>query len=76
MTNITEIKRSNGDLIKIRVTLVTFGMYQKDQQGNSFRYDISCTIREKGKRTDIFYHDAKDNEIFAAKMELWNLIKP
>jgi len=44
---------------------------------NNFRYDISTWHIPKGKRKEVLNNSiATDAEIYAAKMELWNKLKP
>ena len=48
-----------------------------DRSGNSFRYDILVWHIAPRKRTQRWNRDiATSQEIFEAKTEFWNLIKP
>jgi len=48
-----------------------------DRDGNSFRYEIQVWHTAPRKRTEVSNIDiATKQEIFEAKTEFWNLIKP
>ena len=70
------IKDERGKL-RIHVRFVSFDYDWTDKNGNRFRYDVTVWHTKKGKRTEIVSHEiATDYEIWSAKMELWELIKP
>lgn len=63
--------------IRFQVRFVSFDYDWTDRDGNRFRYDVTVWHAPKGKRTEIVNPEiATPDEIFSAKMELWNLIKP
>jgi len=70
------IKDSRGT-VSITVDLHSFAAYTTDRQGNEYRYDVIVHHIAPKKRTPI-YNDtiATPAEILAAKLELWNKIKP
>jgi len=71
------IINDNRGTVRISVTLETFGWERADRSGNQFRYDVTIFHKAPTKRKELINPDiANEKEIYAAKMELWNLIKP
>mgnify|MGYP001601628196 FL=1 len=76
MTHEKIIKDQRGT-IRIEVKLWSDQWGGTDLSGNTFRYDIKVSYIPPRKRTEIWDGDiATAQEIFDAKMEFWNLIKP
>ena len=63
------IKRENGDKLKIAVVFYSVKSWQK--------YFADVWFTAKGKRKEIYTNTAATpEEIYTAKMELWELLKP
>lgn len=70
------IKDSRGT-VAIVVKLWVGDHWGKDANGNQYRYDVTTWIIEPGKRKKIYGSGiATGEEIQAAKLEIWNKIKP
>lgn len=70
------IKDTRGK-VRIVVSLwIAANWWDKDHSGNQFRYDVTVWYAPPGKRKEIHKNVATPDEIHAAKVELWNLIKP
>lgn len=71
------ISRDNGKSVKIEVRFYDFG-HVTDHHGNYFRYDVDVAVKPKGKRNFNYSDDieATKDEIYAAKLELWEKYKP
>ena len=75
MTHKKIIKRENGDVVEIKVRFQEFGGNRVN--GNQFVYDVDVEIMDNGEKT--WYYEftaATPDEIYAAKLELWELLKP
>ena len=70
------IKDERGT-VTIIIELWVCNNFGKDRNGNEYRYDISVLHKAPKKRNDVFNDTiATPEEILAAKLELWNKIKP
>jgi len=70
------IKDERGE-ITIIVKLWSDYYHSVDRDGNTFRYDVTVHHKAPRKRTLVVNSAiATQEEIQAAKMEYWNLIKP
>ena len=76
MTHKKIIKRENGNTVEIKVSFFKF-VSKVDHLGKTFWYDVNVLVKEKRKRTWKYYNTAATpEEIHAAKLELWELLKP
>jgi hypothetical protein len=70
------IKDGRGT-VTIIVKLVTFNYRMRDAQDNEFRYDVSVSVKAPRKKNEVYdISAATDVEIWSAKMELWEKLKP
>jgi len=73
----TKIINDDRGKTEITVHLWVADNLGKDANGNTFRYDVHTYNTPKGKRKPIYSPDiVTDYEIFQAKTELWESIKP
>lgn len=69
--------RPDGSKLRILVQLLTFRPYQRDRDGNLYRYDILEWLTPPGKRKEMnVTGNATRAEIFQAKKELHDIISP
>lgn len=74
MTHSKIIKDVRGTVI-VKAKFLSFG-YRTDINGNSYRWDVQCSVIPKGKRIEIDLDVSTDEEKKEAKLELWEKIKP
>lgn len=75
MRNETIIKDSRGKL-RIVTKLVTFE-FSAGGDKPFFRYDVMCWCTAPNKRKEVYIENIlTEKEIAAAKMQLWQKIKP